>query len=264
MLCLIRYCKKPTYEDSLYCSITCREADKQQCLQCFTTGLSRDRGKVLQYCSRRCMGAASKKEKILIEAQRQSAALLKNEMEYLQQREEKMNTPDDPISEIVNWVYLGAHTFRVYGQKIVGFYEKECPFYELTNFHLGTFDVGGQLFSSAEHAFQRPKHLSVPIDKYNKLSCMNVFKLPGVCVEDWHSGGNVRHMVTCVFNKFTQDDALQEQLMGTGNAFLVEDSGDKDYFWGNGKTGSFGSNMPGKNYLGLILMSVRKYFQQNN
>jgi predicted NAD-dependent protein-ADP-ribosyltransferase YbiA (DUF1768 family) len=52
--------------------------------------------------------------------------------------------------------------------------------------------------------------------------------------------------------------------MGTGNAFLVEDSGDKDYFWGNGKTGSFGSNMPGKNYLGLILMSVRKYFQQNN
>jgi hypothetical protein len=47
------------------------------------------------------MGAASK-EKILIEAQKQSAALLKNELEYLQQCEEKVNVPDDPISEIVH------------------------------------------------------------------------------------------------------------------------------------------------------------------
>ncbi|KAG9022911.1 hypothetical protein FRB95_013993 [Tulasnella sp. JGI-2019a] len=57
--------------------------------------------------------------------------------------------------------------------------------------------------------------------------------------------------------KFEQHPALKEQLLSTGDAYLVEDSGANDTFWGNGADGN------GRNELGLALMRLRDHFRWN-
>ncbi len=66
---------------------------------------------------------------------------------------------------------------------------------------------------------------------------------------DWeHVKENV--MREAVLAKFAQHDDLRAILLGTGDALLVEHTGN-DSYWGDGGDGS------GRNRLGHVLMSVR-------
>ena len=66
---------------------------------------------------------------------------------------------------------------------------------------------------------------------------------------DWESV-KVEIMRTALKAKFTQHDDLQEILLSTGDAAIVEHT-ERDSFWGDGGNGS------GKNMLGKLLMQIR-------
>ena len=68
--------------------------------------------------------------------------------------------------------------------------------------------------------------------------------------KDWESVKD-QIMRKAVLAKFTQHDDLQEVLLSTGDAKLVEHT-TNDSYWGDGGDGS------GKNMLGRILMEVRE------
>ena len=61
----------------------------------------------------------------------------------------------------------------------------------------------------------------------------------------------VQRMKDVALAKFSQHPSLAEQLLGTGDAILIEDS-QVDAFWGIGKKGN------GQNMLGKILMETRE------
>lgn len=62
-------------------------------------------------------------------------------------------------------------------------------------------------------------------------------------------------MLKCLQAKFAQHSDLREQLLSTGDSFLVEHT-TKDKYWGDGGDG--GSGDKGKNMLGILLMKVRE------
>lgn len=82
---------------------------------------------------------------------------------------------------------------------------------------------------------------------------------------DWHTinqqtGLDVKThiMLDALRHKFSQNPHLQQMLLDTGDAILVEDTAQtsyEDYFWGNGHNGM------GWNHLGQLLMHVRNELQ---
>ena len=87
-------------------------------------------------------------------------------------------------------------------------------------------------------------------------------KVMGQCPDgfrkDW---GAVKDslMEKAILAKFTQHPDLQEKLLETGEAPLVEHT-EEDSYWGDGGDGGSGEN--GKNMLGKILVKVREYIKQ--
>lgn len=80
--------------------------------------------------------------------------------------------------------------------------------------------------------------------------------------KDWENY-KIKAMNIVVYEKFKQNENLQKKLLQTGDAILIEDTtGWHDNFWGNCDCPQCQS-ISGKNHLGKILMSVRKYFMQN-
>lgn len=67
---------------------------------------------------------------------------------------------------------------------------------------------------------------------------------------DWDDV-KVKVMKECVVAKFTQNHDMREELLSTNDEHLIEDSL-VDSFWGCGADGK------GQNYLGRVLMEVRK------
>jgi len=57
-------------------------------------------------------------------------------------------------------------------------------------------------------------------------------------------------MYEVLFEKFSQHEALRNQLLETGTAHIVEHTA-SDHYWGDGGDGS------GKNQLGITIMKVR-------
>ena len=65
-------------------------------------------------------------------------------------------------------------------------------------------------------------------------------------------------MEQVVYEKFTQNPTLAQDLLNTGDRILKEGNYWKDLYWGvDLKTGE------GENNLGKILMSLRDYIRQN-
>ena len=63
-------------------------------------------------------------------------------------------------------------------------------------------------------------------------------------------------MRQAVLTKFTQHANLRAQLLGTGEAKIVEHTAN-DSYWGDGGDGT------GKNMLGIILMEIRERLRRN-
>lgn len=123
----------------------------------------------------------------------------------------------------------------------------------LSNFYPAEVELDGLTYSSTEHAYQAAK-TNDPAQrrKIRESQKAGDAKRLGKQVDmrkDWEQ---IKYSVMedLVRQKFTKHKSLQEKLLATGDALLVEQNDWGDVIWGvcNGK---------GTNWLGKILMSVR-------
>ena len=123
----------------------------------------------------------------------------------------------------------------------------------LSNWHIASFSVNGKLYPSVEHAYQASKasteseheiirHAKTPAEA-KKLGQSIVVR------EGWHES-KVSLMRDFVRAKF-DNPLLQELLVATGDAELVQDNKFNDRFWGT-------CGGVGQNWLGKILQEVRE------
>ncbi|EGN95185.1 hypothetical protein SERLA73DRAFT_187512 [Serpula lacrymans var. lacrymans S7.3] len=165
---------------------------------------------------------------------------------------------DDRISPSASYPSSDSHDYSPSVKRIL-FYDRNDPYYGFTNFSAHTVNYKGKLYPTSEHLFQsfkfqghRPdlaEHLRTfstrPSDVFKEARRFQADVRP-----DWLQV-NVEKMDETLYHKFTQHNDLLAELMGTGNAELVEDSA-KDAFWGIGADGR------GRNELGKSLMRLRK------
>lgn len=128
-------------------------------------------------------------------------------------------------------------------------------YYFLSNFFPVLIEYGGLCYENAEAAFQAQKCLS---DAEKQAFCNlspTQAKHRGRRVAlrpDWEEV-KVHLMAEIVRAKFTQHPELSVQLLGTGDARLLEGNTWHDTFWGvdlrNGK---------GQNELGKVVMALRE------
>jgi ribA/ribD-fused uncharacterized protein len=123
----------------------------------------------------------------------------------------------------------------------------------LSNFEPCDVLFDGIIYPSSENAYQAAKSLDTEVrKKFVDISSTESKKL-GKIVEirtDWN---NIKLdiMYSIVFDKFTRNSKLGDQLIETGDKYLEETNYWKDTFWGV-------CNGVGKNWLGRILMDVRE------
>jgi ribA/ribD-fused uncharacterized protein len=124
----------------------------------------------------------------------------------------------------------------------------------LSNFLESPIEFEGDVYPTVEHAFQAAKTCDPEErDKVRVAKTPSSAKKIGRRVKlrsDWEAV-KVGIMLDLLRIKFS-DPALRQQLLGTGDAELVEGNTWNDTFWGvSSKTGK------GKNTLGKLLMQVR-------
>ncbi len=123
----------------------------------------------------------------------------------------------------------------------------------LSNFEPCDVLFDGIIYPSSENAYQAAKSLDIEVrKKFVDISSTDSKKI-GKIVEirpDWN---NIKLdiMYSIVFDKFTRNSKLGDQLIETGDRYLEETNYWKDTFWGV-------CNGVGKNWLGRILMDVRE------
>ena len=124
-----------------------------------------------------------------------------------------------------------------------------------SNFSRHALYLAGKRWPTSEHYFQAQKFKGTEHEEAVRLC-----KKPGEAAgmgrsrklplrPDWESVKD-RIMLEAVRAKFTQHEDLKATLLGTGDAILIEHTGN-DSYWGDGGDGS------GRNRLGQILMSIR-------
>lgn len=128
----------------------------------------------------------------------------------------------------------------------------------LSNAYPAPVKCVGITFQNAEAAYQALKYRDQEIrEQFCNLEAREA-KLFGRELEqkpDWDEWNQkkVDVMLSVVYAKFDQNLELQEKLLETGNAILVQGGAKNDSFWGvSAKTGA------GENRMGAILMHVRK------
>lgn len=134
----------------------------------------------------------------------------------------------------------------------------------LSNLFLHEIEFEGRKFACAEFAYQfgKPKTPSVaewlmaaPKPRFCALAAHAL--LPYDVHENWDRD-KVHRMRSLLREKFGARHLwLQQQLLDTGDAVLIEDSS-TDAFWGIGPSGK------GKNMLGKLLMEVRDGLRGKN
>lgn len=145
---------------------------------------------------------------------------------------------------------------------MIKFYKVNEEYGEFSNFSPYEVFVLGTTWKTSEHYFQARKFQDSSLvlkvmdapspkeaaiigrDRNNKIR------------DDWESI-KLDVMKEVVYAKFTQHDSLKKLLLSTGSSDIVEASL-YDTFWGEGEDGS------GNNYLGKILMEVRKKIRQEH
>lgn len=137
----------------------------------------------------------------------------------------------------------------------ITFYTPE--FYVLNNFSAHAIEFRGELYPTAEHAYQAAK-CTDPLGKEEIRKARSPLMAKKLANEkyrpardpDWDSKklGVVEEILR---TKLAQHPEAQEALANSGDEEIVEDS-PTDYFWGAGADGS------GQNMLGRIWMKIRE------
>ena len=170
--------------------------------------------------------------------------------------------------------------------KVIKFYEVGAPYGELSNFYVRSIVVNSLTWPvGVEQAFQAMKTLDKDMQEYIRIKLTRPGQIKNFCSPgggmgpmrpDWeHSVQGLDAAALQVFTddrglvvdlvkdhfmyqaltaKFTQHADLAKLLLGTGDAYLIEDTQKvgSDPYWGNGPSGT------GYNKLGRMLMLVRK------
>lgn len=143
----------------------------------------------------------------------------------------------------------------------INFYRRNDEYGDFSNFAPFPITLQGKVWPTSEHYFQAQKFAGTEHEEAIRLE-----KSPMIAARmgrdrknplraDWESVKD-EIMREAVRAKFTQHAALREALLATGDAKLVEHTGN-DSYWGDGGDGS------GKNMLGQILMFVRQELRDN-
>ena len=131
----------------------------------------------------------------------------------------------------------------------------------LSNFYSIPITYNGLTYQNSEAAFQAQKVLDdkdkIPFTVASARQAKSLGRMVNLR-DDWEFV-KVNIMLEITRAKFEQNLELAEKLLATGNAMLVEGNRWNDTFWGvderNGK---------GENYLGRILMCVRRELRKDN
>lgn len=139
----------------------------------------------------------------------------------------------------------------------IKFYSHNSAHAYLSNFWYAPMTIEGQYWPTVEHYYQPQKTHNQEEKEIIRLSSSpsEAKRLGKECKmrPDWDSVKDYIMMRVVLF-KFIQHPELLQQLLETGDAYLIEDS-PTDYYWGCGADGT------GKNQLGETLMLIRKVFR---
>ena len=123
----------------------------------------------------------------------------------------------------------------------------------LSNFYPEVVVYEDAVYSCVEGAYQAAKCLNLEdrkqftnLDGYHAKKLGRRVKLR----KDWEDV-KVGVMYTCLQYKFLKHPSLASRLLNTGDATLIEGNTWGDTFWGV-------CNNVGQNYLGLLLMQIRR------
>lgn len=139
---------------------------------------------------------------------------------------------------------------------VINFYSTNDGYGCFSNFAAYPILINRKMWPTTEHYFQAQKFSGTSHEEVIRLA-----KSPMVAArmgrsrkrplrKDWESVKDAI-MREAVLAKFTQHADIQQILLETGDAELVEHT-TNDSYWGDGGDGS------GKNKLGIILMEVRE------
>lgn len=137
----------------------------------------------------------------------------------------------------------------------IKFYRVNDAYGYMSNFAPCPFELNGKVWPTSEHYFQAQKFLDETIqEKILLLESPMDAALEGrnrqnPLREDWESVKD-DIMYNAVREKFRQNPEILQELLATGDSFLIEHTSN-DAYWADGGDGS------GKNRLGQILMAVR-------
>ncbi|KIM72983.1 hypothetical protein PILCRDRAFT_734998 [Piloderma croceum F 1598] len=138
------------------------------------------------------------------------------------------------------------------------FSQRNCLYYEFTNFSLRPISYRGKMYPTSLHlyeSFKFQKHRP-DLAEHIRLRCsspddalLEARRFQSVMRSDWMNV-NIQKMDETLWHKFTQHSDLKYQLFLTGDAELILDS-NKDGFWG------VGADRRGRNELGKALERLR-------
>lgn len=145
------------------------------------------------------------------------------------------------------------------------FYHAHDPYYGFTNFSSDPVEYHGKIYPTSEHLFQSLKFLPHRPELAEHMRTCS--KRPRAVFEEAHRFSpevrpdwlkvRIEMMDVALWHKFTQNTHLNNELLSTGDAELVEDSA-KDAFWGVGPDGK------GENQLGKALQRLRTKLRDAN
>lgn len=144
-----------------------------------------------------------------------------------------------------------------FGKILIDGFQGEYRF--LSNFWPAIVHLEGVKYESVENAYQAAKTI-IPMerDKFRGLKPGAAKRLGKKITlrDDWNSV-KLEVMRELIVEKFNEHNDLNEMLMATGDATLIEGNYWHDNFWGD----CFCCGI-GQNHLGEILMEVRLAFRQ--
>ena len=144
--------------------------------------------------------------------------------------------------------------------KPILFYDDE--YYLLSNFSSHQVEYKGEIYPTAEHAYQAQKFTDRQLQEQVRyarsplLAKDMAYKYKSQWRSDWQEI-KVEVMTGVVLAKLKQHEEVRQALKKTGTAEIKENS-PVDYFWGIGKDGS------GQNQMGKIWMKLRDEIKQDN